>query len=178
LYGGTLGVLGLGRIGARVAAIGAAFGMHVIAWSPNLTAARAAAAGAQRVDKQALFARSDVVSVHLGLSDTTRGIVGAPELALMQPHAVLVNTARGPLLDEQALIQALKAGRIAGAALDVFEREPLTSDHPLLKMENVVLTPHLGYVTRESYRVFFEDVVENIRAFLAGSPVRVLTAPP
>jgi phosphoglycerate dehydrogenase-like enzyme len=176
LHGKTLGVLGLGRLGARVAAIGAAFGMQVIAWSPNLTAERAAAAGARMVTREELFARSDVLTIHLVLGPSTRGIVDAGQLARMRSSAILVNTSRGQLVDENALVEALAEKRIAAAALDVFEREPLAADHPLLRMDNVVLSPHLGYVTRESYGIFFEDVVENIAAYLSGSPIRVLAA--
>jgi phosphoglycerate dehydrogenase-like enzyme len=176
LYGKTLGVLGLGRLGARVATIGAAFGMQVLAWSPNLTAERAAAAGARMVTKDDLFAQSDVVTIHLVLGPSTRGIVDAGQLARMRSGAILVNTSRGPLVDESALIATLAQKRIAAAALDVFDHEPLPVDHPLLQLDNVVLTPHLGYVTRESYRIFFEDIVEDIAAFLSGSPIRVLAA--
>jgi phosphoglycerate dehydrogenase-like enzyme len=175
LEGKTLGVLGLGRLGTRVATVGRAFRMEVIAWSQNLTAERAAAAGATLVPKDELLRRADVVSIHLVLSDRTRGLLGARELALMRPTAYLVNTSRGPIVDEAALVEALRAGRIAGAGLDVFDQEPLPPGHPLLTAPRTVLTPHLGYVTRETYRVFFGDAVEDIGAFLAGTPLRVLS---
>ncbi len=174
LAGRTLGVLGLGKLGSRVAKVGQAFGMNVIAWSTNLTAEKAAEAGVERVEKEALFARSDVLTIHLVLSDRSRGLVSAPELARMQPGALLINTSRGPIVDEAALIAALTAGRLGGAGLDVFNEEPLPLEHPFRRLENVVLTPHLGYVTRDSYAVFYQDTVEDIAAFLAGTPVRVL----
>ncbi|HWK46346.1 MAG TPA: D-2-hydroxyacid dehydrogenase family protein [Stellaceae bacterium] len=174
LHGRTLGVLGLGKLGSRVAEIGRAFGMNVIAWSPNLTVERAAAGGARRVDKDELFAESDVLSIHMVLSDRSRGLVGARELGLMRPDAILVNTSRGPIIDEAALIETLRADRIGCAALDVYDREPLSVDHPLRGLSNTVLSPHLGYVTRETYRVFFTDTVEAVRGFLAGAPVRVM----
>lgn len=177
LHGKTLGLVGLGRLGRRMAEIGHAFGMQILAWSPNLDAERAAASRAQCVPKRELFERSDVVSLHLVLSDRTRGIVGAPEFALMQPHAILVNTARAALVDEQALLAALRSGRIAGAGLDVFHEEPIPPDHPLLAMDRVTLSPHLGYVSLDSYRIFFADVVEDIAAYLAGAPIRVLPPP-
>ena len=174
LAGKTLGVLGLGNIGRRVAAIGLAFGMEVIAWSQNLTAEAAAAAGAAWVEKAALFGRADVLTVHLVLGDRTRGLVGAAELAAMKPTAYLVNTSRGPIVEEAALVECLRQGRIAGAGLDVYDTEPLPADHPLRALHNTVLTPHLGYVTEGSYRVFYTEAVEDIAAFCAGSPVRVL----
>lgn len=174
LQGKTLGVLGLGRLGSRVARIGQAFGMHVIAWSENLTAERAAEIGAARVEKSELFARADVVTIHLVLSDRTRALVGARELDLMKPGAVLVNTSRGPIVNESALVEALRSGRLGGAGLDVFDQEPLPREHPLRRLENVVLSPHLGYVTQETYRQFYGDTVEDIAAFLAGAPIRVL----
>ena len=174
LEGKTLGVLGLGRLGTRVATVGRAFRMEVIAWSQNLTAERAAAAGATLVPKDELLRRADLVSIHLVLSDRTRGLLGAPELALMKPTAYLVNTSRGPIVDEGALLDALRQGRIAGAGLDVFDQEPLPPGHPLLSAPRTVLTPHLGYVTRETYRVFFGDAVEDIGAFLGGTPLRVI----
>jgi phosphoglycerate dehydrogenase-like enzyme len=170
----TLGVLGLGRLGAQVAAVGRAFGMSVIAWSQNLTAERAGAAGAKLVSKEALFAEADVISIHLVLSDRTRGLVGAAELGRMKPRAYLVNTSRGPIVDEQALLETLRARRIAGAALDVFDQEPLPGDHPLRRLDNTVLTPHLGYVTEENYRLLYPQAVENIRAFTAGKPIRAV----
>ena len=174
LHGKTLGILGLGRLGTDVARIGQAFGMHVIAWSQNLTRDKTDAAGVELVDKDALFQRADIVSVHLVLGDRTRGLVGERELAMMKPTAFLINTARGPIVDEHALIYALRHSVIAGAALDVFDEEPLPVDHPLRRLENALLTPHLGYVTTENYRLAYGEAVEDIRAFLAGAPVRVL----
>ena len=176
LNGKTLGVLGLGRLGSQVATVGRAFGMDVIAWSQNLTAERAAHFGASLVGKDELIARSDVLSVHVVLSDRTRGLVGERELGLMKPTAYLVNTSRGPIVDEAALVRALESKRIAGAGLDVFDREPLPPDHPFTRLDNTVLTPHLGYVTEETYRIFYRDTVEAIAAFLSGHPVRVLDA--
>lgn len=173
LHGKTLGVIGLGRIGARVAAFGNAFGMKVLAWSQNLTAADAAAKGAERVEKDALMSQSDVISLHLVLSERTRGIVGAREIALMRPGAVLVNTSRGPLINEPALVHALQQKRI-WAGLDVYDEEPLPAAHPLRACHNAVLTPHLGYVAAEVYEVFFRDMVEDVLAFLSGAPIRVL----
>ena len=168
LQGKTLGILGLGRIGSRIAAFGNLLGMRVLAWGPTLTDERAAAGGATRVPLETLFRESDVVSLHLRLSEMTRGVVTAALLALMKPTALLVNTARGPLVDEAALIAALRARRIAGAALDVYDVEPLPADHPLIALDNVVLTPHVGYVTGEVYGIFFRHVVEAIEAFLDG----------
>ncbi len=175
LSGSTLGVLGLGRLGSRVARVGLAFEMDVIAWSENLTDERAAAAGAVRVGKDELFRRADVLTIHTLLSGRTRGLVGAGELALMKPTSVIVNTSRGPIIDEAALLDALRAGRIAGAALDVFDREPLPPDHELRRLRNTVLTPHLGYVTQNSYATYYQDAVEDIRAFLDGAPRRIVT---
>jgi phosphoglycerate dehydrogenase-like enzyme len=175
LYGRTLGVIGLGRLGARLARYGAALDMEVIAWSQNLTAERARACGAALVSKEELLARSDVISLHLVLSERTRGIVGAADMARMKPGAVLINTSRGPLIDEAALIEAVKANRLI-AALDVYDREPLPRDHPLRSAANTVLTPHLGYVTAEVYRGFFRQGIENVLAFLDGKPIRVLGA--
>jgi len=174
LHGKTLGVVGVGRVGGRVATLARAFGMTVIAWSPNLTAERAAEAGASFVTKDELFAASDIVSIHLVLGERSRSIVGARELALMKKGAYLVNTARGPIVDEAALLAALQTKAIAGAALDVYDREPLPAGHPLRALDNVVLTPHLGYVSVESYRVYYGDTVENIAAFLDGKPIRVV----
>jgi phosphoglycerate dehydrogenase-like enzyme len=174
LNGKTLGVLGLGGLGSRVAKVGRAFEMNVIAWSPNLTAERAAEVGATLVPKDELLARADVVSIHLVLGDRSRGLIGARELGLMKPTAFLVNTSRGPIVDEAALVAALRAGRIAGAGLDVYDEEPLPLNHPLRSLPNTVITPHLGYVTDETYRIFFGHAVENVAAFLKGSPVRVL----
>ena len=175
LHGARLGVLGLGRLGERVARIGSAFGMDVVAWSQNLTDERAAEVGARRVEKDELFRTADVVTVHLVLSDRTRGLVGQDELARMKPSAVLVNTSRGPIVDEAALLGALHSGGIAGAGLDVFDAEPLAPDHPLRSAPRTVLTPHLGYVTEKTYAIFFREAVEDVAAFLAGSPVRVLS---
>jgi phosphoglycerate dehydrogenase-like enzyme len=166
----TLGLLGLGRIGSASARIAAAFGMNVIAWSPNLTQERADAAGVRLVGKDELFAQSDIVSVHLVLGKRTRGIVGAAELAQMKPSAWLVNTSRGPLVDEDALVDALRQNRIAGAALDVFSVEPLPAEHPLRSLPNVVATSHVGFVTEETYRIFYGDTVKNIVAWLDGVP--------
>jgi phosphoglycerate dehydrogenase-like enzyme len=176
LAGSTLGVLGLGRLGSQVARIGQAFGMRVIAWSRHLTAERAAAAGATLVGKEELFATSDVVTVHLRLSERTIGLVGAAELAAMKPSAVLVNTSRGPIVEESALVTALTAGSIAGAGLDVYDVEPLPAGNPLRGAPNTVLLPHLGYVTEATYRSWYDQIVEDIAAWRAGEPVRVLTA--
>ena len=176
LQGKVLGVIGLGYLGSQVATIGNAFGMSVIAWSQNLTAERAQERGATLVSKEELLSRSDVISVHLVLSPRTRGLIGAQELRMMKPTAYLVNTSRGPIVEETALIEALQGGAIAGAALDVFDEEPLPSDHPFLRLENTVLTPHVGYVTLETYQVFYRDVVEDIRAFLTGEPISVLNS--
>jgi phosphoglycerate dehydrogenase-like enzyme len=175
VYGRTLGLLGVGKIGTVVGRIGTAFGMDVCAWSENLTDERAAAAGVRRVEKAELFERSDIVSLHLRLSERTTGVVGAAELSLMKPSAYLVNTSRGPPVDEPSLVEALRAGRIAGAAIDAFAVEPLPPDHPFRTLPNVIATPHVGYVTRDMYGVFFRDVVEDIAAYLSGAPVRVLT---
>jgi phosphoglycerate dehydrogenase-like enzyme len=175
LAGSTLGVLGLGRLGSQVARIGQAFDMRVVAWSENLTAERAAAAGAQWVRKDELFATGDVLTIHQKLSDRTVNLVGAAELAAMKPSAVLINTSRGPIVDGAALIAALHAGTIAGAGLDVYDTEPMPAEHPLRDAPNTVLLPHLGYVTRNGYQAMHEQIVEDIRAWRAGSPVRVLT---
>ncbi|MEU3622637.1 hydroxyacid dehydrogenase [Amycolatopsis coloradensis] len=174
LHGKTLGLLGLGRLGAGAAKIGQAFGMETIAWSQNLTREKADPHGVTAVSKDDLFARADVLSVHLVLSDRSRGLVGAPELAAMKPTAILVNTSRGPIVDEVALVDALRRKEIAVAALDVYDVEPLPSEHPLRTLDNVVLTPHIGYVTREAYEIFYRDAVEDIAAFQAGSPIRVM----
>jgi phosphoglycerate dehydrogenase-like enzyme len=175
LAGKTLGVLGLGQLGSRVARVGRAFEMEVLAWSQNLTAERAAAGGATlAASRDEVLARADIVTIHLVLSDRTRGLLGARELALMRPTACLINTSRGPIVDEDALIAALQAGAIAGAGIDVFDEEPLPLDHPLRQLPNTVITPHLGYVTEETYRVFYPQALEDVRAFLAGAPVRVL----
>lgn len=176
LRGSTLGILGLGRQGAQVAAVGKAFGMEVIAWSQNLTNERAAEHGVVRATKDELFRRADVVTIHLVLSSRTEGLVGAPELALMKPTACLVNTSRGPIVDQEALIGAVQARRIAGAALDVFDREPLPQDSPLRKLDNTILTPHLGYVIIEGYRLAYGQAVEAINGFVNGRLVRPLNA--
>ena len=162
----TLGILGLGRIGSASARIAQAFRMNVIAWSPNLTREKAEAAGARYVSKEELFREADILAVHMVLGKRSRGIVGAGELALMKPAAWLINTSRGPLVDEAALIDALRAKRIAGAALDVFDVEPLPADHPLRSLPNVVATSHVGFVTRETYEIFYRDTVKNIVAWL------------
>lgn len=175
LAGKTLGVIGLGRIGGRIAAFGTFLGMEVLAWGPTLTAERAAAGGARFVTLEALLRESDVVSIHTRLSEKTRGLIDAHHLAMMKPTAFLVNTARGPIVDEAALVAALRAKRIAGAALDVFDEEPLPPTHPLVALDNVVLTPHLGYVTHEAYDVFFGQAVEAIASYLDGeTPPRAL----
>jgi len=171
LAGKTLGVLGLGRLGKHVARYGQAFGMNVIAWSPHLTDERAAEVSVRRVAKEGLFAESDVVSLHLVSNAATRGIVGAAEIAAMKPTAYIVNTSRGPLVDEKALISALQERRIAGAGLDVFWTEPLPKDHPVRRLDNVVLTPHLGYVVDENLKRFYENALKNIRNWIAGEPL-------
>ncbi len=171
----TLGVLGLGNLGAKVAAVGNAFDMNVIAWSQNLTDERARECGATRVDKESLFRESDAISIHLILSDRSRGLVGKAELDLMKPTAYLINTSRGPIVDEAALLTALQARTIGGAAIDVYGTEPLPADHPIRKLDNVLLTPHIGYVTVESFGKMYQGAVEDIVAFLDGDPVRVLT---
>lgn len=174
MHGKTLGVIGLGNLGRQMAGYGTVLGMKVLAWSQNLSNEAAAASGAQRVDLDVLLAQSDVVSIHLKLSDRTRGLLGARELALMKPTAYLVNTARGPIVDEAALVDVLAARRIGGAALDVFDREPMSNDHPLLALENVVLAPHVGYVTVENYRLIYDGALQDIAAFLDGKVVRPL----
>ena len=170
LRGKCLGVMGLGNIGKEVARIALAFGMTVIAWSQNLTKEIASAAGATLVDKDALFRQADIVTIHLILSRPTRGLVGAAELALMKPTAWLINTSRGPIVDQAALIETLQARRIAGAALDVFDVEPLPVDHPFRKLDNVLATPHIGYVTEELYRTFYGDAAASIAAWLESNP--------
>jgi len=177
VHGKTLGIVGLGKLGGQMARVGKAFGMEVVAWSQNLTAERAAAAGARLVAKNELFAMADIVTVHLVLSERTRGVIGAAELKRMKPTAFIVNTARGPIIDEAALIATLETRRIAGAAIDVYSSEPLPADHKLRRLPNTVLTPHLGYVTGENYRQAYGQAVEDIAAFLAGAPIRVLAAP-
>ena len=175
LSGRTLGLAGLGNVGSAVARIGLAFGMEVVAWSKNLTPDRAAAVGATAVSKDELFARSDVLSVHLVLSGRTRGLIGAVELAAMKPSALLINSSRGPIVDESALVDALRRNVIAGAAIDVFDIEPLPAEHPLRGLPTAVLTPHLGYVADGLYGTFYRDAVEDIARFVAGSAVRLLT---
>jgi phosphoglycerate dehydrogenase-like enzyme len=170
LEGRTLGLLGLGNIGRRMARYAGAFGMKVIAWSQNLTAEAAQAAGARWVEKDDLFRQADIVSVHLVLSDRSRGLVTGRELGLMKPEAYLINTSRGPIVEEAALLAALRDGRIAGAGLDTFDQEPLPVDHPLRSMANVTLTPHLGYVTRETFKAFYSGMPGAIAAFAAGAP--------
>ncbi|WP_285415443.1 D-2-hydroxyacid dehydrogenase family protein [Pseudomonas sp. efr-133-TYG-5] len=174
LHGKTLGILGLGSIGQRVAQFGQVFGMRVIAWSENLTAERAAQAGVGYVSKQELFAQADVLSVHLVLSERSRGLVDAQALAWMKPTALLVNTARGPIVDEAALIKALQKQRIGGAALDVYDQEPLPALHPFRTLDNVLATPHVGYVSRQNYQQFFSQMIEDIQAWSAGNPIRLL----
>jgi phosphoglycerate dehydrogenase-like enzyme len=175
LAGSTLGVIGLGRIGSQVARIAAAFGMDVVAWSQNLTDERAAEVGARRVEKDELFATADVVTVHLLWSKRTRGLIGADDFALMKHTAVFVNTSRGPIVEEAALIAALREGTISGAGIDVYDQEPLPRDHPLRDLRRAVLTPHLGYVTRGSYDVYYREAVEDVAAYLAGAPIRVIS---
>jgi phosphoglycerate dehydrogenase-like enzyme len=175
LGGKRLGILGLGKIGSHVARIGKAFGMELAAWSQNLTPEKAKAAGAVLVSREELFSGSDVVSIHLVLSERTRGLVRAEELSRMKSGAILVNVSRGPIVVEPDLIDALRTGRLH-AALDVYDREPLPADHPLRQMKNVTLSPHLGYVNEENYRVFYADTVENVAAWLAGKPIRLLNS--
>jgi phosphoglycerate dehydrogenase-like enzyme len=174
LAGRTLGVVGLGRLGQRVARVALAFDMEVLAWSQNLDPHTAHAQGVQPTSKDDLLRRADVVSLHLRLSDRTRGVIGARELDLMKPTAYLVNTSRGPLVDEAALVEALSSGTIAGAGLDVYDEEPLPAGHPLLTAPRTVLAPHLGYVTSGGYAVFYGDAVEDVAAWQAGAPVRVI----
>ncbi|SDP11917.1 Phosphoglycerate dehydrogenase [Klenkia soli] len=176
LAGATLGVIGLGRLGEQVARVGQAFGMDVVAWSANLTDERAAEVGVRRVERDDLLRTADVVTIHLKLSDRTRGLLGAAELALLKPTAILVNTSRGPIVDEAALVEVLRAGRIHGAGLDVFDTEPLPQGSPLRELRRAVLTPHLGYVTERTYEVFWRDAVEDVAAWLRDEPMRVLTA--
>jgi D-3-phosphoglycerate dehydrogenase len=175
LDGLTLGILGLGKLGQRSAAVGKAFGMKTIAWSQNLTPDKAAAGGATYVSKEELFAKADIVTIHVVLSDRSRGLVGAADLGRMKKTAYLINTARGPIVDEAALIAALQSKSIAGAGLDVFDIEPLPLDHPYRKMDNVVITAHLGYVSTQNYAAYFPDIVADIRGWLDGKPVRVIT---
>lgn len=174
IEGRTLGLLGLGRLGARAAGVGKAFGMKVIAWSQNLTPDRCKEIGVEYATKDDLLRNADIVSIHLVLGDRTRGLIGARELAAMKKTAYLVNTSRGPIVDEKALIDALTKKQIAGAGLDVFDVEPLPLDHPYRKMDNVVITPHLGYVSQQNYEKYYPDIVDDIRGFLDGKPVRVV----
>jgi len=174
LEGKTLGVVGLGKLGTRVANIAKAFGMNVIAWSQNLTPEKCQEAGVTYASKEDLFRTADIVSIHLMLSDRSRGLIGAKDLALMKPTAYLINTARAAIVDQAALLAVLTERRIAGAGLDVFETEPLPLDSPLRALDNVVITPHLGYVSVQAYEVYFREIVEDIRAFLDGKVVRAL----
>jgi phosphoglycerate dehydrogenase-like enzyme len=174
LHKKTLGLLGLGKIGRRVAEYGKVFGMEVIAWSQNLTAQAAASVGVTKVEKKELLERSDVLSIHVVLSERTRGLIGASEFALMKPKAILINTSRGPIVEEAALIDALSKGKIGGAGLDVYDHEPLPADSALRRLDNVVLTPHLGYASEEGMRSFYKDTVEAVDAFLDGKPIRIV----
>jgi phosphoglycerate dehydrogenase-like enzyme len=174
LKGSTLGIVGLGKLGSEIARLGAAFGMRLIAWSQNLTDEHAASVGATRVSKEALFQQSDFITVHLKLSPRSTGIIGAHEFSLMKPQAFFVNTSRGPLVDERALIDVLEERRIAGAAIDVYDAEPLGAGHPFRRLDRLLATPHVGYVAHENYRRFYGDTVENIRAWLDGAPIRVI----
>jgi phosphoglycerate dehydrogenase-like enzyme len=174
IEGRTLGVLGLGKLGAKVSGLAKAFGMNVIAWSPNLTAERCKEVGVDYVTKEQLFATADIITVHLVLGPRSRGLVGAADLARMKPTSYLVNTARGPIVNEAALLETLRERRIAGAAIDVFSVEPLPVDHPFRKLDNIVLTPHLGYVTEEGFRNHYGQMVEGIDAWFKGEPIRRL----
>jgi phosphoglycerate dehydrogenase-like enzyme len=175
LAGRVLGVVGLGRLGSAVTRVAHAFDMEVIAWSPNLDPARAEELGVRPVTRDELFATADVVTIHMVLSERSRGLVGSHEIGLMKPTAVLVNSSRGPLVDEAALVDALEAGRIAGAALDVFHTEPLSADHPFRRLDNTVLTPHTGYVSDGLYRLFYDEIVEDIAAWCRGEALRVVS---
>ena len=174
IEGKTLGVVGLGKLGAKVSGLARAFGMNVIAWSPNLTAERCKEVGVTYATKEELFSTADIITIHIVLSDRSRGLVGAADLARMKPTSYLVNTARGPIVDESALLETLKARKIAGAAVDVFSVEPLPVDHPFRKLDNLVLTPHLGYVTKETFIAHYNQMVEGIDAWFKGEPVRRL----
>ena len=176
LAGSTLGIIGLGRLGVPVAELAQAFGMSVIAWSPNLTQERAEPHGVRAVSKGELFAGSDVITIHMPLSDTSRGLVQGDDLALMKPTAYLINTSRGPIVDEVALINVLRGRRIAGAGLDVYDVEPLPADHPLRGLPNTLLLPHIGYVTTDGYRTWYGQVVEDILAWADGQPIRTIPA--
>lgn len=175
LNGKTLAILGLGSIGSKIARFGQAFGMRVIAWSEHLTPERAADAGATWVSKRELFEQADVLSIHLVLSERSRGLVDAQALSWMKPDALLINTARGPIVDEAALIHALSQHHLKGAALDVFEHEPLPADHPFRTLPNVLATPHVGYVSQQNYHLFYTQMIEDIQAWAAGTPIRLLT---
>ena len=172
--GRTLGIVGLGKLGQKVAAIAKALGMNVIAWSQNLTPEACAAAGVTYASKEELFANADIITIHLVLSNRSRGLIGREDLARMKPTSYIVNTARGPIIDEAALLDILQKRKIAGAGLDTFGQEPLPVDHPLRKLDNVVLTPHLGYVTEQNYRRYYGDMIEDIAAWIDGKPVRVM----
>lgn len=174
LNGKTLGLIGLGRLGKQVAGVAKAFGMDVLAWSQNLTPEKCEGTGATYADKDGLFEKSDYISIHVQLSDRTRGLVGAADLARMKPTAFLVNTSRGPIVDEAALIQALRQGRIAGAGIDVYDVEPLPLGHPFRSLDRAQITPHLGYVTQDNYRLSYGQVVEDIAAFVNGAPIRIV----
>ena len=174
IQGKTLGIIGLGRLGGQMARFGKAFGMPVIAWSQNLTAEKALTGDAELVSKDDLLRRSDVISIHTRLSERTLGLIGAREFGLMKPTAYLINTSRGPIVEEAALLAALRDGRIAGAGLDTFDVEPLPLDHPLRREPRALLTPHLGYVTEETYRSFYPGIVAAIEAWLAGAPINVI----
>jgi phosphoglycerate dehydrogenase-like enzyme len=174
VQGLTLGVLGLGNVGEQVAAIAHAFGTRVIAWSEHLTAERAAEHDVTAVSREQLFAEADVLSIHVALSERSRGMVGASELAMMKPTSILVNTSRGPIVEEGALVDALRRHAISCAAVDVYDKEPLPADHPLRSLDNAILTPHIGYVSQQLYSVFYRDAVEDIAAFIAGSPIRII----
>jgi D-3-phosphoglycerate dehydrogenase len=174
IEGKTLGVVGLGKLGAKVAGIAKALGMNAIAWSPNLTPERCEAAGAGYATKEQLFSTADIITIHMVLSPRSRGLVGREDLARMKPTAYLVNTARGPIVDEAALLETLQARSIAGAAIDVFSVEPLPTDHPFRTLDNIVLTPHLGYVTEEGFRAHYSQMMEGIDAWLKGAPLRRL----
>lgn len=174
LRGKTIGIIGLGKLGRQIARFANAFGMEVIAWSRNLTAEQAAEHGARRVDFDTLLSTADIVTIHLVLGDASRGLIGPREFSLMKPGAFLINTSRGPIVQEAALIEALKSGQIAGAGIDVYDTEPLPADHPLRSAPNTVLTPHTGYATRENYALMFGQAIEDIAAWLDGAPVRML----
>jgi phosphoglycerate dehydrogenase-like enzyme len=174
LAGSTLGIIGLGRLGERVAKVGLAFEMDVVAWSQNLTAERAAEVGVRRVEKDELLETADIVTIHTVLSKRTRGLIGRPELERMKPTAILVNTSRGPIVDETALVEALRDGTIGGAGIDVYGQEPLPRQHPLRELRRAVLTPHLGYVTEKTYEIFYRGAVEDVAAWLAAEPIRVI----